>query len=198
MPSRRITIRTYVLLAAGLAPALIAGCNEARVHAAIPAPTPPPAATHARPMTVAPDTDAAPPLEAADLPPDIPQTSSNDIMDLAQSPVITPPRRPTERGPVESAEQDNSSRPAPKIAPELSPSDQAAKQKQIEDDSAAATRNLDLLANHQLNPAQQDIADKVRESLSQASDAGKTGDWVRAQNLAHRARLLSESLVQSL
>jgi hypothetical protein len=197
MPSRRNKIRSYFLLAAGLAPILIAGCNETKVHAAIPAPTPPPA-THARPMTVAPDTDAAPPMEAVDLPPDIPQTSSNDIVNLAPSPVITPPRRPTERGPIESAEQDNSSRPAPKIAPELSPSDQAAKQKQFEDDSAVATRNLQLATNRQLNAQLQDIADKVREFLNQATDASKTGDWVSAQSLAHRARVLSESLVQSL
>ena len=149
-------------------------------------------------MTVAPDTDAAPPMEVAEVPPEIPQTFSGDIVDLAPSPVVPAPRRPTERGPVESAEQDNSSRPAPKIAPELSPSDQAAKQKQIEDDSAAANRNLQLVQNRQLNAQQQDLADKIRESLSQASDAGQTGDWVRAQNLAHRARLLSESLVQSL
>jgi hypothetical protein len=149
-------------------------------------------------MTVAPDTDAAPPLEAGELPPEIPQTPSVDIVELAPLPVVPAPRRPAERGPVETAEQDNPSRPAPKIAPDLSPSDQAAKQKQIEDDSAVANRNLQLVKNRQLNPQLQDIADKVREFLSQSNDAGKTGDWVSAQSLAHRARVLSESLVQNL
>ena len=196
MPSRRNTIRTYFVLAAGLLPFLIVGCNEKNVHAVVPAPAPSP--THARPMTVAPDTDATPPIDVADVPPEVPQTSWGEIVDLAPAPVITPPRRPTERGPVETAEQDNSSRPAPKIAPELSPSDQAAKQRQIQDDSAVAARNLQLVQNRQLSAQQQDLADKIRESLAQAGDAGETGDWVRAQNLAHRARLLSESLVQSL
>ncbi|HKQ88278.1 MAG TPA: hypothetical protein VJS43_16080 [Candidatus Acidoferrales bacterium] len=196
MPSRRNIIRTYFLLAAGLAPLLIAGCNETKVHAAVPAPTP--QATNARPMTVAPDTDAAPPLEAADIPPEIPQPSSNDIVDLAPSPVVTPPRRAPEREPVENVEQDTTSHPAPRIAPDLSPSDQAAKQKQVEDDSAVATRNLQRVNNMQLSAPQQDLVDHIRGALNDASLAGKSGDWVRAQNLAHIARTLSESLVQSL
>ena len=193
MPSRRNTIRAF-LLAAGLLPLLIVGCAQKKVQAVVPAPTPPPA-THARPMTVAPDTDATPPIEAAELPPQIPQTSSPDIVDLAPIPVVPVPRRPAERGPVETAEQANSSHPAPKIAPDLSPSDQAAKQKQIEDDSAVANRNLQLVQDRQLSPVQQDLKEKVREFLNQANDARKTGDWVSAQSLAHRARVLSESLV---
>ncbi len=194
MPSRRNTIRTYFLLAASLAPLPIVGCAQKKVQAVVPAPAPPPA-THARPMTVAPDTDVTPPLEAAEVPPEIPQTSPSEIVNLAPAPVIPAPRRNPERGPVETAEQDNSSRPAPKIAPELSPTDQAAKQKQIEDDSAVANRNLQLVQDRQLSPTQQDLKEKVGEFLSEATLATKNGDWVRAQNLAHRARLLSESLV---
>ncbi|HEY6466735.1 MAG TPA: hypothetical protein VIY69_12130 [Candidatus Acidoferrales bacterium] len=196
MPSRRDTIRTYLLLLAGLTPLLSAGCAPKKVQAAVPSVTPPIA--DARPMTIAPDTDATPPLEAQQTAPSLPAPAAKVPVDLAESPVVPPPRRQTERLP-ENAEQDTSSRPEPpKIAPELSPSDQAAKQRQIEDDSAVATKNLQRVNNLQLNATQQDMADKIREALAEATDAGKTGDWVRAQNQAHRARSLSEALVQSL
>lgn len=197
MPNRRNTIRTYLLVLAGLTPLLTAGCVEKKVQASVPSVAPP--ITDARPMTIAPDTDATPPLEAQQTPPSLPAPAAKTTVDLATSPVVPPPRKPTERGSAETADQDTNARPEPpKIAPELSPSDQAAKQRQIEDDSAVATRNLQTVTNRQLSAGQQDMADKIREALAEATDAGKTGDWVRAQNQAHRARLLSESLVQSL
>lgn len=197
MPSRRDTIRTCLLVLAGLPPLLSAGCAQTKVHAAAPSATPPVA--DARPMTIAPDTDATPPLEAEQPPPSLPAPAAKVPVDLAESPVVPPPRRQTERGSPENTEQDTSARPEPpKIAPELSPSDQAAKQRQIEDDSAVANKNLQIVTNRQLNATQQDYVDKIREALVEATDAGKTGDWVRAQNQAHRARSLSEALVQSL
>lgn len=197
MPNRRDTIRTCILVLAGVPPLLSAGCVQTRVHAAVPSTAPPVA--DARPMTIAPDTDATPPLEAEPAPPSLPAPAAKVPVDLADSPVVPPPRRQAERGSAENAEQDTSSRPEPpKITPELSPSDQAAKQRQIEDDSAVANKNLQTVTGHELNAQQQDMADKIREALAEATDAGKTGDWVRAQNQAHRARSLSEALVQSL
>jgi hypothetical protein len=197
MPSRRDTIRTCLLVFVGLTPLLSAGCAQKKVQAAAPSVTPPVA--DARPMTIAPDTDATPPLEAEQTPPSLPAPDAKVPANLAESPVVPPPRRQTERGSAESAEQDTNSRPEPpKIAPELSPSDQAAKQRQIEDDSAVANKNLQAVTGRELNAQQQDMADKIREALAEATDAGKTGDWVRAQNQAHRARSLSEALVQSL
>lgn len=197
MPSRRDTIRTYFLVLVGLTPLLSAGCAQKKVQAAVPSSAPPVA--DARPMTIAPDTDATPPLEAEQTPPSLPAPSAKVPVNLAESPVVPPPRRQTERGAAENTEQDASSRPEPpKIAPELSPSDQAAKQRQIEDDSAVASRNLQAVTKYQLNANQQDIADKIREALAEATDAGKSGDWVRAQTQAHRARSLSEALVESL
>jgi hypothetical protein len=185
------------LVLAGLTPLLAAGCVEKKVQAAVPSVAPPVA--DARPMTIAPDTDATPPLEAEQTPPSLPTPAARAPVDLAASPVVQPPRKPTEHESAETAEQDTNARPEPpKIAPELSPGDQAAKQRQIEDDSGVANKNLQVVTNRQLNAQQQDMADKIREALAEATDAGKTGDWVRAQNLAHRARSLSEALVQSL
>lgn len=196
MPSRRNTIRTYLLVLAGVTPLLSAGCVEKKVQAAVPSAAPPVA--DARPMTIAPDTDATPPLEAEQAPPSLPATAAKAPVDLATSPVVPPPRKPTERGPTETAEQDSAPHPMPPpIAPELSPSDQATRQRQVEDDSAVANRNLQLVNNKPLSAPQQDLVDHIREALNQATDASKEGDWVRAQNLAHRARSLSEALVQS-
>jgi hypothetical protein len=196
MPSRRITIRIHLSLLAGLAALLCAGCAQKKVQATAPAPPP---ASQARPMTVAPDTDAAPPVETADVPPEIPPATPKEALEIAPVPVVPPPRRVTERGPAENAEEDNAAHTQPpKIAPELSPSDQAAKQKQVEDDSAVATRNLQRVNNAQLSANQKDLVDHIREALNEASNAGKSGDWIRAQNRAHVARSLSEALVDSL
>jgi hypothetical protein len=48
-----------------------------------------------------------------------------------------------------------------------------------------------------LNAAQQDLVGKIRSFLSQSRDASKDGDWSRAQNLAQKARLLSDELINS-
>jgi hypothetical protein len=150
-------------------------------------------------MTVAPDTDATPPLEAGATPPSLPAPSAKAPVNLAASTVVPPPRRPATAQPTEEAsEQDTSSRPEPpKISPQLSASDQAADQREIEDDSAVATKNLQTVSGRQLNATQQDMVGKITEALAQAVAAGKESDWVRAQNLAHRARSLSVALIDS-
>jgi hypothetical protein len=150
-------------------------------------------------MTVAPDTDATPPLEASATAPSLPAPTAKAPVNLAGPTVVPPPRRPVTAQPTEeAAEQDNSSRPEPpRISPQLSPSDQASDQRQIEDDSAVATKNLQTASGHQLNATQQDLVAKITEALAQAAAAGKESDWVRAQNLAHRARSLSVALIDS-
>jgi hypothetical protein len=42
------------------------------------------------------------------------------------------------------------------------------------------------------------LVEKIRSFLGQSRDAGKGGDWVRAQNLSQKARLLSAELIASL
>jgi hypothetical protein len=199
MPSRHDKVRKFVLMLVGLAPLVIAGCAHKTVLAAVPVATPP--AADVRPMTVAPDTDATPPLDANAAPPSLPAPTAKAPVNLADSTVVPPPRRPaaTQSTNEETAEQDTSSRPEPpRISPELSPSDQANYQRHIEDDSAVATKNLQIVSGHQLNATQQDLADKIRSFLAQSTDAGKTGDWSRAQNLAQKARVLSVELIDSL
>jgi hypothetical protein len=201
MPSRQETIRKLALLLAGVVPLLASGCAQKHVQAAAPVAAPPLA--DVRPMTIAPDTDATPPLEVKVTPPPaLPAPSANaPTVNIVSSQTAPPPRRPatTSQPPEESAEQDAASRPEPLgISPQLSPSDQATYQRQTEDDSGVATKNLQAAGGKQLNATQQDLASKVREALAQATDAGKVGDWIQAQKLAQRARSLSVELVNSL
>jgi hypothetical protein len=199
MPNRRETIRNIILLLASAAPLLFAGCGPKRVLAAVPAAAP--ATSDVRPMTIAPDTDATPPLEETAVAPSLPAPSVTPPSSaIATTQVAPPPRKPAAApSQTEAADADNAERPQPpRIELEISPGDQAAAQRRVDDDSAIATKNLQTVSGHQLNATQQDLADKVRSFLTQSTDAGKDGDWTRAQNLAQKARVLSIELINSL
>lgn len=49
-----------------------------------------------------------------------------------------------------------------------------------------------------MSAAQRDLIEKIHSFVSQSRDAGKDGDWARAENLAQKARLLSAELINSL
>ena len=61
-----------------------------------------------------------------------------------------------------------------------------------------AEKNLQAAAGKQLNAAQKDLIEKINGFLGQAHEAIVADDWVRAQNLADKARVLSNELVKSL
>jgi hypothetical protein len=189
---------TMLLLACGLSLAAT-GCARKQVHAAPPAPVPAPSSASAgRPMTTAPDTTAAPPVETAPPPPVLPVASAPPPVAL---PATRPPapRRPAGEQPAAEAEAEPPARPAaPQISPQLSPGDQASYERKTSDDIAVAERNLQQAGGRPLSAAQQDLVEKIRSFLSQSREAGKGGDWARAQNLAQKARLLSVELLNSL
>ena len=106
------------------------------------------------------------------------------------------PKRPSDQ-PAESESEQPAHPPAPQISPQLSPSDQATYQRKTVDDTTAAEKNLQETSGKQLNAAQLDLVGKIRSFLSQSHDASKDGDWARAQNLAQKARLLSDELINS-
>src|SRR5690349_8931435 len=143
MPNRRITIREFLLAAVAAAAVFsAAGCTEKKVQAAVPVSAPP---APARPMTVAPDTDATPPIEASAIAPAVPAPSSSaPPVNVTASTVSPPPRRAAIQQPAaEENAQDSGSRPeAPRIIPQLSPADQATFQRKTDDDSSVAARNL--------------------------------------------------------
>lgn len=198
MSSRRSTIDiAAVALACSFALAA-AGCAHERVHVAIPAAAPPialsPDTDH--PMTIAPDTDATPPVEAHVSPPTISPAAAPPAP-MAIEPSAPPmPKRKAEEHPAQ-AEQP-AAQHAPQIAPQISASDQSNYRRKTADDLAAAERNLGQTNGKHLSAAQQDLADKIRSFLTQSQDASKGGDWDRAQNLAQKARLLSTELLNSL
>jgi hypothetical protein len=186
-----------VLLAAGLSLAA-AGCSETKVQAAMPVVSAPAPATE-RPMTTAPDTDALPPVEAAATPPALPaEAALPQSADLPPTNSLPAPRRPSTEPATAEAAEPAAHPPAPQISPQLSAGDQASYERSTNDDLATAEKSLQQASGRQLNAAQQDLAGKIRSFTEQARDAGKGGDWTRAQNLAQKARLLSIELVNSL
>lgn len=148
-------------------------------------------------MTIAPDTSATPPLESSPVAPavaaDVPSTPPISIPATQAAPA---PRKPQEPAP-ETGTEPASRRPAPLISPQLSPGDQASYERETGEDIAVAEKNLQGTQGKLLSATQQDIVDKIRSFLAQARDASKSGDWARAQNSAHKARLLSIELANS-
>jgi hypothetical protein len=145
-------------------------------------------------MTIAPDTDATPPVEAPSAPPQVALESAPPPDSI---PAARAPRKPVEQPVTEASAEPPARPPAPHISPQLSPVDQASYQRKTNDDVSVATKNLQAAQGKQLNAAQQDLAGKIRSFLAQSLDASKSGDWSRAQNLAQKARLLSTELINS-
>ncbi len=200
MPSRSSNeIRIAALLLACATLPALGGCSEKAVHAAVPA-APVPTEEAMRPMTTAPDTDAAPPPENPAVPPPAVPVASAP----APPPVTIPPAKPSapRRPASEQASADTESQPnrpaAPQIAPVLTHEDAETYQRKTSDDISVAESNLQQTSGKPLNAAQTDLAEKIRSFVAQSRDAMKDGDWARAQNLAQKARLLSVELLNSL
>jgi hypothetical protein len=185
---------TLALVACGLSLAT-GGCAQKSVHAAPPASTAPVPVEAARPMNTAPDTDAAPPVETVTAPPAVPTTSTPPPVAIASAKPAAP-RKPA--GPPAAEPETPAHPPAPQIAPQLSPSDQASYERKTSDDTSVAEKNLQETSGKQLNAAQQDLVEKISSFLAQSREASRGGDWAQAQNLAQKARLLSAELVDSL
>jgi len=72
------------------------------------------------------------------------------------------------------------------------PSTQGAAAQQL----AATEENLKKLSARELNADQQQTLNQIREFMEQSRQATAAGDLERAQNLASKARLLSDELVK--
>src|ERR1700691_3084552 len=200
MPSRKTE---SALLAAVFLSGLsfsAAGCNRTSVKAAAPvAAAPAPSTADSKPITnVAPDTDALPPVETVAPPP----TPAATTAPLPVEPAHPKPPPPPHRQPSEVSSDTQAEQPArtppPQISPQLSPGDQATMRHSTGEDVTVAQKNLQQANGKVLNAAQLDLQEKIRSFLVQSEEAGKAGDWSRAQTLAQKARLLSVELVDSL
>ena len=173
------------------APMVLSGCAKHIVRADSPSvvaePIPEP-----RPVVAA----AAPQPEPTP-PPEIPQPEPELSPPLAAEPVPPRPRPPS--APVASA-QPVPSAPAPappRISPVLSAAEQERLTQLATNQIRVAERNVQSANGKRLSSAQQDLYQKVQGFLAQAHDAIRVNDWVRAQNLAEKAQVLSSELVKS-
>ena len=166
----------------------LAGCagNKRIVRAA-------PASVSTAPPAEAP----APPPPAMAPPAEVPKEPPAEIP--LPTPEPAPPKRPTPRPRPTPAEAEPAQpKPAaPQISPQLSAKDLAAAKGRTSANITTAEKNLQATNGKQLTAAQKDLTEKISGFLNQAHEAIVAEDWVRAQNLADKARVLSTELVNS-
>jgi hypothetical protein len=97
----------------------------------------------------------------------------------------------TEPAPVEKPAE-------PVIAPELSAGQLKAARVETQHSLDIAESNLARTQGKQLNPAEEDLASKVRGFMDSAREAMRNADWPRARTLAKKAEVLSEQLAGNL
>ena len=187
-------MRKLELLALAAAAAVgLAGCANKRIVRAAP-----------------PSVSAPPPEEAAPPPPAPPETPPPTETTTEPAPEAPPPAPPPEvpakrpapprprPAPAETAEPAPPRPAPPQISPQLSAKELDAAKQNTTANLTAAERNLQLASGRQLTAAQKDLTEKISGFLSQAHQAIMAEDWVRAQNLAEKARVLSAELAKSL
>jgi hypothetical protein len=155
----------------------------------------------APPSVSAPPPEEAPPVQPAATPPPV-ETKTEEPPPEAPPP--EPPPAPAKRpAPRPRPAQPETADPAPpkpappQISPQLSPQDLAAAKNNTSSNITTAERNVQLANGKQLNAAQKDLVEKINGFLGQAHEAIVADDWVRALNLAEKARVLSNELVKS-
>ncbi len=165
-----------------------AGCAGRHIVRAAPpsVSTPPPEETQPMPQPTAP-----PPTEVEATPP--PES-------IPPAPPLVPVQRPAPARPrpAPSETADQTPKPAPpQISPQLSARALETARNTTTSNISVAERNLQLASGRRLNAAQKDLTEKISGFLAQAHEAIGADDWVRAQNLAEKARVLSDELVKS-
>ena len=169
---------------------LLQGCAERRTHA-----YPWATASAAKPVLrkpIVPPANNLPLLDdAPDLRWDFPPPPSKLV-------VVRQPARP--RSAVASATDPvTTGKPDPlSFEPQLSATEIAAAQQQWNDSLGIAQRNLANARRRRLNSTQADLAFKVDSFTQESKNAAHEGDWNRAKNLAKKAQVLSEELLDSL
>ena len=176
--------RAFATIALGVLALAGTGCHRRVVQAAPPVtnmPAPNPPARAARDIS----------------PPDIPLEFPNEFSTVAS--LFPPLPQPTPVRSRPAVTEAPAPEPAPpQISPRLSPQDQAEAERRTNEDIGATEQNLQATYGKQLNSVQHDLIEKIYGFLAQAREAVRAGDWVRARNLAQKARVLSVELANSL
>jgi type IV secretory pathway VirB10-like protein len=200
MPSQNSNGLMLFVIAVCLCPLTLVGCMDRTVKAAAPVRTAPsPTVAESKPITnIAPDTTALPPVENATPPVSItPPTSASLPVTPARTKPVPPPKRPAAEPATEASNEQAPKPAAPQILPQLSAGDQAAYERQTQEDIAVAQSNVQQAAGKVLSAAQSDLMQKIQNFLKDSRAAGKEGDWTRAQQLSQKARRVSVELVES-
>jgi hypothetical protein len=180
---RKIQLLSFLCaISAGLA-----GCTSRHIVRAAP------------PSVSTPPPDEASPMPLPETRP--PVTTTEEPAPEVPSPVPPPvpgkrppaPRRPS----VEAADPTPAKPAAPQISPQLSARDLEATKRNTTSNITTAEQNLQLANGKQLSASQKDLTEKIKGFLMQSHEAIMADDWVRAQNLAEKARVLSAELVKS-
>jgi outer membrane biosynthesis protein TonB len=183
--------RKFALLAPLCAALLgMAGCaNKHIVRAAPPSVSAPPP----QEVTPMPVPEAPPPVDntAAEPAPEVPNP------ELPPSPAKKPVAPKPRPAPTEATEPTPPKPAPPQISPALSPGDLQRAKDNTTTNITSAEQNLQVANGKVLSAAQKDLVEKISGFLGQAHEAIRADDWVRAQNLAEKARLLSAELVKS-
>jgi outer membrane biosynthesis protein TonB len=168
----------------------MAGCaNRHIVRAAPPSvSTPPP-----QEITPMPVPDAPPPVDNTTVEP-APEVPTPELPPSPVKKPVAPKPRPA---PTDTAEPAPQKPAPPQISPALSPGDLQRAKDTTTTNITTAEQNLQVANGKVLSVAQKDLVEKISGFLGQAHEAIRADDWVRAQNLAEKARLLSAELVKS-
>jgi hypothetical protein len=139
-----------------------------------------------------PPPETPPPAPAPEEPPPEP---------ASPAPPLVPAKRPAPprpRPPQTDNTDSTTPKPAPpQISPQLSARDLATTKTNATKDLTTAEQNMQSVSGKQFNAAQKDLAGKISGFLAEAHEAILADDWVRAQSLAEKARVLSVELVKS-
>jgi len=185
----RLRSQIALLLICACAP-ILAGCGRNIVRAASPSVVAPPPV---EPSTV---TSVPGPVTEHIPAPEIPLPAA----ELAPAPATEPeppPSRPAVVAVAPAPVQPSAIVAPPRISPVLTAADQERLTRLATDQIRVAERNLQTATGRRLNSVQDDLYQKVQGFLSQAHEAIRGNDWVRAQNLAEKAQVLSAELVKS-
>ena len=171
-----------------VASAVLAGCANKHIVRAAP------------PSVSSPPPDVTAPMPPPEAPP--PVTTTEEPAPEVPSPAPPPapakrPSAPRRPAPTETADPTPAKPAPPQISPQLSAKDLEATKKNTTTNITTAEQNLQVANGKQLSAAQKDLTEKIKGFLSQAHEAIMADDWVRAQNLAEKARVLSAELVKS-
>jgi outer membrane biosynthesis protein TonB len=154
----------------------------------------------APPSVSTPPPDETSPMPPPETPPPVSTTEEPAPEVPSPAPPPAPGKRPAApRRPASTETADPTpAKPAPpQISPQLTPKDLEATKKNTTASIMTAEHNLQFANGKQLSAAQKDLTEKIKGFLSQSHEAIMADDWVRAQNLAEKARVLSAELVKS-